>query len=127
MNNLAAAYELQGRRQEAEELLRRLHELHPDYLFARTSLAQLALRKGKVAEAEALLEPLVSQKRFHISEFAALAGAQIDLFLAKSDPTSARSWFTMWESADPENPGLDYWRHRLDRPGRWPRLPGRRG
>jgi tetratricopeptide (TPR) repeat protein len=126
LNNLAAAYEQQGRSQEGENLVRQIHQRHPDYVFARTSLAQLCVSRGELDEAKALLDPLFSRRRFHISEFAAFCTAQIELLLAQDNLDAARSWLDMWATADPDNPALDQWRRRLGKPGWRQRLFGRR-
>lgn len=113
LNNLAAAYELQGRMKEAEALVRKIHERHPDYVFACTGLAGLHVRDGEFDKAEELLKPLLSRQRFHFEEFAALCQAQIQLNLAKDNPEAAETWFDMWADADPDNPKLEYWRQRV--------------
>jgi len=122
LNNLAAAYELQGRTQEAHALVRQVHERYPDYVFARTGLARLCASKGQIDEAEALLEPLFSRQRFHFSEFGAFCQAQIELALAKDDLDVARSWLDMWAQADPEEPAIARWRERVSKASRTPRL-----
>jgi ATP/maltotriose-dependent transcriptional regulator MalT len=95
-------------------------------VFARTSLAQLCVSRGELDEAKALLDPLFSRRRFHISEFAAFCTAQIELLLAQDNLDAARSWLDMWATADPDNPALDQWRRRLGKPGWRQRLFGRR-
>ena len=92
LNNLAAAYEMQGRRKKAHQMVHQIFERHPDYLFGRIGVAQLALRDGKIEEAEALLKPLVEQRRLHFSEFEALCRAMIELYQAQGDRNAARSW-----------------------------------
>lgn len=113
-NNLARAYSMQGRNPEGLALIRQVHERHPDYLFARVNLAHNAVHEGDLNQAKVLLEPLLNQRRLHYSELASLCGAQIDLLLAEGKRDDARSWFQMWERADPENPLQRYWRDRLD-------------
>jgi len=115
LNNLAAAYGLQGRRQEAESLVRQVHERHPDYVFARTSVARIFVDRGEIDQAKALLEPLFSRKRLHYGELGALCEAQIELYLAQDDFDGARSWLDMWADADPEEPAVERWRARLGR------------
>lgn len=113
-HNLAMAVEMQGRRDQAEMLLRENHARHPDYLFSRVTLARLAVNEGQLDRARTLLEPVLHQKRFHISEFAAFAGAQIDLLLAENEVEGARQWFDLWSSIDPDHPQLDYYRTRFN-------------
>ncbi len=106
LNNLATAYEQQGRTDEAEAVLREIHEQHPDYAFAPISLARLALLRGDVAEAKTLLDPLLTRRRFHYGEFAAFCDALIELSLAEGHPEAARSWLNMWERVNPDHPLL---------------------
>ena len=117
-NNLAAAYEMQGRQAEAEALVARIFERHPDYLFGRTSMAQLYVRDGKIEEAEALLEPLLTRQRFHHLEFAAFCNAQIELYRAQGKREGAESWLKMWAAVDPDNPAIARLRRSLGRRGR---------
>ena len=126
LNNLAAAYEMQGRFPEAEAIVRQLHQRYPDYVFARTSMAQLCISRGEIDEAEALLKPLLTRRRFHFSEFGAFCVAQIQLFLAQDDLAAARSWLDMWASADPDHHAIADWRRRLAKPKRRRRPFGQR-
>ncbi|MBI4494055.1 MAG: tetratricopeptide repeat protein [Chloroflexi bacterium] len=126
LHNLAAAYELQGRVQEAEAISRELHQRHPDYLFARASLARLAVQRGKLDEARALLDPLLTRRRFHTSEFRAFCGAQIELALAEGKRDGARSWLEMLAGVDPDDPVVPALRQRVELKGWRPHLPGRR-
>ncbi|AOX00427.1 hypothetical protein BJP34_14035 [Moorena producens PAL-8-15-08-1] len=114
LNNLAGTYQMQGRTEEAYNLLSELSSKYPDYLFPIISLARLKIKKGEIAEAEALLKPLISRKRFQFSEFSNFCTAQIELFMAKKDKDSARKWLQMWENLDPENPELLPWKLKLD-------------
>jgi predicted Zn-dependent protease len=76
-------------------------------------MAQQYTQEGKVDEAEALLQPLLARRRLHFTEFAALACAEIDLWLAKGNREAARSWLKLWEQADPDNPNLPIMRRRV--------------
>jgi tetratricopeptide (TPR) repeat protein len=116
LNNLGAMYEAQGRNEESEALLRQIHERFPDYLFGRTVMARLRVRAGDLDGARELLEPLLSRRRLHRSELAALAAAWIDLSLARGQADSARSWFDIWRRLDPEHPGLRHYQRGF-RPG----------
>jgi tetratricopeptide (TPR) repeat protein len=106
LNNLAIAYEQQGRSEEAEALLHQIHAQHPDYAFSTLSLVRLALRRGDIPEAKELLDTLGTQRRFHVSELAAFCDAQIELALAEDRPEAARSWLEMWEQVTPDHPAL---------------------
>ncbi|HEY4688891.1 MAG TPA: tetratricopeptide repeat protein [Anaerolineae bacterium] len=125
LNNLAVAYEQQGRTEEAHALLRQVFERHPDYLFARTGMVRVLVRQGEVQQAKALMEPVMSQQRFHFSEFSSLCSAQIEILLAENGYAAARSWLDMWADANPDDPLLAYYRQRVGQPGRPRRLFGR--
>ncbi len=114
--NLALARQLQGHTQEAEAIIREVHQHHPDYLFAATAVARFQIRDDKLAEARALLEPLLARRRLHYSEFAALCSAEIELLLAEKNEEGARAWMEMWERGDPEHPQLERYRRLLRKP-----------
>ncbi|HVF11109.1 MAG TPA: tetratricopeptide repeat protein [Abditibacteriaceae bacterium] len=113
LNNLARSYEIQGRREEALRLTEEIMARHPDYVFARATLARVAVDDGDLKRAEALLQPLWQKQRLHFTEMAAWFAAQIELFLAQGNPDAARSWLAMWEQADPDAPALAGLRKRL--------------
>ncbi|MCL4393453.1 MAG: tetratricopeptide repeat protein [Chloroflexi bacterium] len=125
LNNLATVYELRGRRKEAEALLRQLIEKHLDYGFPRINLARYCIQRGDLEQAEALLKPLRTRKRFNFSEFGFLCSAQMELLLARSQADGAREWLEMWQSLDPENPLVADWQRRLSRRNPMERLLGR--
>lgn len=118
LNNLAATYQSQGRHAEASALLRQVHERFPDYLFAGTAVAKLHIQQSRLAEAKALLDPLMARRRFHTSEFAALASAEIDYLLAQKNRDAARSWLEMWAKLVPDSPILPIYRQKLRPPPR---------
>ncbi len=111
--NLAAAYQAQGRHDEFVDLLRRIHERHPDYLFARTALAQLAIQSKHYDEANELLKPLLSRQKLHVSEFGSICNAYVGLLAGEGDKGAARSWLALWRKASPDNPILQDWERRL--------------
>jgi tetratricopeptide (TPR) repeat protein len=106
LNNLAGVLAQRGRLAETEVIAERLVERHPDYLFGRTALANMASERGEVARARELLAPLLERRRFHHSEFAALSMAQLNLFLADNNLEQARICLDMWRQADPHHPAL---------------------
>lgn len=125
LNNLAAAYMVQERTQEAEELFQQVHQHHPDYMFARIGLAHLLIKRGQLDEAEALLKPLLTRKHFHVGEMIAFLNAQIELYVAQGNTDAARSWLDMWINLAPEHPAISVWKRRLGK-GSWrERLLGR--
>jgi tetratricopeptide (TPR) repeat protein len=113
MNNLALAYQMQGRAEESRALAREVHRLHPDYLFGVVAMARLHVQEGRLDEAEELLKPLLARRRMHVSELGALCGAQIELSVAQGREEAARSWLEMWKGADPDHPEVARWSLRL--------------
>jgi tetratricopeptide (TPR) repeat protein len=126
LNNLATAYKVQGRVEEGDALTRQIHERDPDYLFARVDVAHQHIQNGELDRARELLKPLLTRRRLHFSEFAALCIGQISLFLAEGNREAARQWLQMWENADPDNPQLPEFRERVNEPRWLERLFGRR-
>jgi tetratricopeptide (TPR) repeat protein len=117
LNNLAANYAATGRVAEAETIWRSTLDRHPDYLFARAALAQRLALRGNVAEARELLNPLLTRRRMHFSEFAGVAIAQIETSLADGKIEEAKSWLEIWEGAMPDDPRLATLRQNIQRRG----------
>ena len=114
LNNLAMAYQAQGREDETEALIRDIAERYPDYTFARVSLAKMHLLDGDVSKAEALLLPMLKRDRFHFMEFSAFSDAYIEMLVAKKQKDAARSWLGMWEQVDSDDLRLAHWRRKLN-------------
>jgi len=95
LNLKAAALALLKRMKESDDAIRHLAALYPDYLFARCSMAQLCVKEGKLDEAEEWLSPVMNQTRLHISEFRALAYAEMDMLKAKGEKDGANVWRDM--------------------------------
>ena len=118
LNNLAAAYSLQGRTKEAEALIRQVHERNPEYLHGRANFARFLIERRNLDEAEPLLSPLFSPGRLHVSEFSALVNAWIELLVARKERQTAHTWLDVWWAVDPENPVVAIWEERLEQAGR---------
>lgn len=106
LNNLAACYGVQGRIEEMQALARKIHERWPDYFFGQIAMANLASEAGEWEQAERLLESLRRRKKFHTTEFSALAAAYAQLFARRGQIDGARSWLEMWRQVDPDHPEL---------------------
>jgi tetratricopeptide (TPR) repeat protein len=115
LNNLAAAYDLQGRDDEVQRLTDEMYRRNPDYFFSRIRMAMRHIRQGNLEEAKGMMEPLFSRQRLHRTEFLALAGAQIEYCLAKKEYESGTQWLRMLEEIDPDDPALGPLRRRLER------------
>jgi Flp pilus assembly protein TadD len=116
LNNLAVAYKLQGRKEEYQQLAQQIHEQHPDYFFGRIAMAEIYCKREETEKAKEILNPLLQRKKLHVSEMAALCGAQIELQLKEGRRDSARSWFDIFEQVCPEHPSLEILRHRVYKP-----------
>ena len=124
LNNLAAAYRLQGRSDDWEPLIHQIHRRDPDYLFGRINMASYYLDEGNLEEAREMLTPLLSRQRLHVTEFTALCQIQIELCRAEGHLDGARSWLNIWEQLDPDHPGLKHFRRRLAPVRLWDSLSG---
>jgi tetratricopeptide (TPR) repeat protein len=90
------------RQEEADDLLRRHADLHPDHFNARTTRANLALREGDLDAAQVWLDPLLQRDRLTTDEFSTLANTQIRLLMLRGEIEGAMSWVRMWQSIDPD-------------------------
>jgi tetratricopeptide (TPR) repeat protein len=122
MNNLAMALSQQGREDEADELIQEIVASYPDYIFASVGLARQHLVEGELEAAEEILKPFLSRDRFHIMEFGAFSDTYISLLMLQNKKDVARSWFEMWEKVYPEDTKLAYWRPRLKKGFKLPKL-----
>ena len=116
LNNLAVAYELQGRTKKAHAMVREINERFPDYLFARVTVARMAITDGDLDRAHDLLDPLLQRKKLHFSEFNKLVAALIELYLAEDGLEAARGWINMWEQVEPDAAQLSYYKMRVGMP-----------
>jgi tetratricopeptide (TPR) repeat protein len=116
-NNLAVAYSMSGRLAEAEEMVRQIHQQYPDYSFARLSMARMHIRNDEIDLAKEVLKPLLSQKKFHTSEFTQLCDVESELWIADGKPDAARAWLDLWADVDPDNPQLASRRMQLEGTG----------
>jgi tetratricopeptide (TPR) repeat protein len=117
--NLAQAYTMQHRLAEARALMDELRQRFPDYLFGQIDAVRQFTREQRYAEGQAILDRLMTRQRWHFSEFAGFAGAQIELHLAEGNRDAARSWLEMWQQADPDHPSLQSFRDQIDGKGKW--------
>ena|SRR5579871_1250466 len=113
LNNLAAAYSMQGRKDEHARIIEQLYTKHPDYFFAKINMAYLLVDQRRLEEAEALVRPLMSLKSLHISEFRALCTLQMQIALHKNEPERMEQWLAMWEEIE-EHPLQEGWRMRVN-------------
>ena len=112
--NLAQAYEVQDRDDEARDHRHWIRQRWPDYLFGRVMAAQEFISAGDYDAADTELAPLRDRQRFHHTEFSAFMYAQVRLFHARGNSAAARSWFDLWERLNPDDPLLGRARQLLD-------------
>jgi tetratricopeptide (TPR) repeat protein len=74
-----------------EALFRHSAELDPDYFFARIGLARVAVQRGDLDRAKALLAPLRRREEYHVSEWRALLMADHAMAEAEQDMPRARA------------------------------------
>lgn len=113
--NRAVMIKFQGREAEAEALLWEVHKRFPEYVFARLNLARLSISRGELEIAHELLDPVLARPRLHGLEFLSLCNAEIELALAENDSEAAHHWLELWETYAPEDPGLGYYRARVEK------------
>ena len=114
LNNLAAAYAMQGRDAESNELARSIHAKWPEYFFGRVFMANSATLEGRFDVAEQYLRPMLTQQRFHITEFRAMATAYIQLEIGKNRLNAAQSWIDLWKSLESDYPDLKMFQQRIN-------------
>ncbi len=113
MNNLAAAYAMQGRDAESHDLAIAIHARWPEYFFGRIYMANTATIERRFDVAEQYLQPMLQQQRFHITEFRAMATARIQLEIARHRLDAAQSWLDLWKSTEPDHHDLEKLQQRI--------------
>ena len=89
INNLAMAFRLQHRNDEAKELLLDLHRRWPDYFFGRIARAGFYVEDRETERAEQMLDSLRQRsQRLHTTEFRALCIAYLQLFIGGATSTA---------------------------------------
>jgi tetratricopeptide (TPR) repeat protein len=111
--NRALSVGLQGRENEALEIIRQIHRDQPDYVFARTHLADACIADGDLEQAKTLLAPIAQKPRLHVSEYAAWCDTNINLALALGDPKRAKNLLSAWEQIDPGDHRIKIWKDRI--------------
>jgi tetratricopeptide (TPR) repeat protein len=120
MNWLSSAYQRCGRSEESDVIIKRCHEIHPDYLFARTNLAVIHLEKGEISEAEAIMDKKWDLKLmypdrniFHISEFVAMAYVAVQYYMQIGQQHSAEIILDSMIKIAPEHEGTKLLQKRM--------------
>lgn len=107
-HNLGYAYEMQGKTDEARQLLDETYQRFPDYVFARLAIAvRMVQEKDRTKEALALLRPIMARKTFHVSEFTALCHAMVLIHMRNEEFDAALRWLDWWKEVEPEDSRLE--------------------
>lgn len=111
MNWLAASYVQTNQVEKAEKVIYSCWEKHPDYLFARTALAEIHLSNGDLVQADAVMEhkwdlKLMYPHRdiFHISEYASMAHVAIRYYLLTEHYDGAEAIYRAMTELAPNHP-----------------------
>jgi tetratricopeptide (TPR) repeat protein len=105
--NLALAHSRRGNVEPAECALRRAVQVWPDYPLARNNLADLLLRKGKVAEAEALFKTAARSAANGGKDYPRTWVAYLNLAFVRTDQGDIAGAIEVLERARAEYP--DVW------------------
>jgi tetratricopeptide (TPR) repeat protein len=113
-NHLAMVYQMQDRQDEAFALIDLVNEKFPDYFFGRIAKANQHTLANETVQASAILKSLFQIEELHISEYRALAQAQVQLAIKEDRRDVARSWLSMWEQVDEGNPQISSLKIRVE-------------
>lgn len=102
--NLAVAYQNQGKRTEAKRLFEETRTKYPDYSFARLAEATNLAGKRKFKDAREQIEPVIQRKELHVSEFTALCESMCSILLLEKKLDEAATWLEMWREVKPDDP-----------------------
>ena len=100
-NNIASVLVHLDRQDEAMSLLLDLHQHYPAYLYGQINYSSLLISEGRLEEADAILTPMLTRKRFHFEEIKHFIHGFARLKLAQKELDVARSWVEMLAKIDP--------------------------
>ena len=108
-NNLAVALSLQGKHDEADSIADEIPNRFPDYFFGQVILIRKAIQAKQLEKARDLLAKVMQRTEFHVTEFGALCGCQVDYMIEADQPEGALTWFEMWKQGYPDDPSLEHY------------------
>lgn len=103
LQNLSQALSLQGRKEEAEGLLRRAMQVDPGYLFAPSALALTMAEDGRTEAARAMLDNVKIPKAVHPDAYALYLIARSRLAMAEGDFERAHASWRCAERLAPDS------------------------
>jgi tetratricopeptide (TPR) repeat protein len=119
-NYLYVAYMLLGQETKAKAVLAECCEKHPDYLFAKLSLAGICLQEGKAEKIPEIFDNKFDlsflypdRKVFHISEYVGFASTMGLYYCETGKPDTAKILLKTLEDLAPEHPLTERLRDRL--------------
>jgi tetratricopeptide (TPR) repeat protein len=113
LNNLAVAYQLQNREDEAIALCRQIVSDYPTYVPARVTIAGFHLNRDEIDAADALLKPILKRTRFHIQDLATFSEGYLRLLTQQKQLTGAEGWLQLWRQVTPDHPRIEFWQQHL--------------
>ncbi len=105
--NYAVTLANQGRRVEAEAILRKLMVEHPDYLFAPAALVRLLRLDDRIAEVEEIIQAVNLPAETHPEAYVVWLLAQVDYFAVIGKKAEATAFLKRARDIDPDNPAID--------------------
>jgi hypothetical protein len=88
---------------------------HSKKLF-RLECPSFFFERGDLHRAKALREPVLSRPRLHVSDFASLCLAKINVHRAEGDHREAKHWVAMLRQSIPDHPPLTLFNAQLQGP-----------
>lgn len=114
LNNLAVAYQLQNRDSETMALCRQIVADYPTYIPAKVTLAGFHMNEKELDQADALLKPVIQQKRIHIDDLATFSEGYLRLLILQDQIPAAQTWLQLWEQVTPDHSRIPFWHKQLD-------------
>lgn len=119
-NYLYIAYKMQGRNEEARDILHKTIDLHPDYLFGKLNLAGEYLYAEEYEKIPELLGEFMEIKalyperdEFHLTEVMSFFRIAVHYFIEIKEWEQAKVRLEIMEKIDPENPSVENMNKRL--------------
>jgi len=117
--NLARVWQQRGHGGEWDKAvleIRRLHEDHPDYLFAALSVATFEAEVKNFERAHERLKDAYEKPRLHITETMMLFASHVQIALLDDDVEAAESaWISLCHIAGESGPNVSELRKKIDR------------